>query len=283
MRSKLPDWLKRGIVDTDKTRLVRKILKEKKLNTVCDSARCPNKGECYSCNTATFMILGNTCTRNCRFCAVNKGKPECLNMEEPANIAQAVKELGLDYVVITSVTRDDLPDGGAGHFAKTITEIRKLTPVAKIEVLTPDFQGNTDSINIVLQAKPDVFNHNIETVERLYPEIRPMANYKRSIEFLEYIKKVAPEVKTKTGLMVGLGETREELINVFEDLKEISCDIVTIGQYIQPTLKSAEVKKYYKPEEYKDLERIALDIGIKQPVFGPLVRSSYHAKESYIC
>lgn len=279
MRQKLPEWVKRGIIDTESTRFVRKILKENNLNTVCESARCPNKGECYSKNTATFMILGNTCTRNCHFCSVNSGLPETVNKDEPASIAKAVKELNLSYVVITSVTRDDLEDGGAGHFAETIKEIRKVDPEIKIEVLTPDFKGIPELIDIVIEAKPDVFNHNIETVKNLYPQVRPQAKYQRTLDFIQYIKTNAPHIITKSGMMVGLGETKEEIIETLQDLHDHNCDIVTIGQYIQPTRNHLEVKKYYEPQEYEELKQEAIKIGIKSPVFAPLVRSSYKAKE----
>ena len=277
---RLPDYLKRGLIDTEQTKAVRHILKDKCLNTVCEAARCPNKAECYSKNTATFLIMGNNCTRNCRFCNITCAKPETLNDEEPMKIAEAVKSLGLKYAVITSVTRDDLEDGGALHFAKVIKAIKQLTPEVKIEVLTPDFKGNTKSINTVIEAHPDIFNHNVETVPSLYKIARPQANYKRSLEFLEYIKKNS-DIPTKTGLMVGLGETKEELESVFKDLAEIKCDILTIGQYIAPTKNHLAVEKYYKPQEYKKLEKTAQNLGIKYTFFSPLTRSSYKAYEVF--
>jgi lipoic acid synthetase len=278
---RLPDYLKRGLADTEKTKLVRHLLKENGLNTVCEAARCPNKGECYAKNTATFLIMGNECTRNCRFCNISCGKPEPLNPEEPEKIANSVKELGLKYVVITSVTRDDLPDGGSEHFSRVINEIRKLDNKIRIEVLTPDFKGNTNSIDTVIKAKPDVFNHNIETVPSLYPQARPQANYERSLNFLKYIKDNS-DILTKTGLMVGLGETKDELIQTFKDLVEIKCDIVTIGQYIAPTKEHLPVIKYYKPEEYDELTDIAKKIGIKHTFFSPLTRSSYKAFDVFM-
>ena len=274
---RLPEYLKRGIVNTETTKNVRMILKEKCLNTVCESARCPNKNECYTRNTATFLIMGNTCTRNCRFCNIQGGVPENLDLEEPKKIAYAVKELGLKYVVITSVTRDDLEDQGSSHFANIINEIKKTSQNVRIEVLTPDFQGKEDCIDIVLNENPDVFNHNIETVPELYKKARPMAQYERSLTFLKYIKEKSPKTLTKTGLMVGLGETKDQLIKVFEDLTSIKCDIVTIGQYIQPSKQHLEVERYYEPEEYKELEEIAKKIGIKHTFFSPLTRSSYKA------
>ena len=274
---KLPEWLKRGIIDTEKTRFVRKILRENNLNTVCESARCPNKGECYSKNTATFMILGDVCTRNCQFCSINSGFPENINQSEPELVANAVKQLKLDYVVITSVTRDDIEDGGASIFAETISKIKAIDKNIKVEVLTPDFQGKISSIDRVIKAQPDVFNHNIETVKRLYAQVRPEADYKRSLNFLKYIKQKEPDILTKSGIMAGLGEDYDEIIKTLQDLKDINCDIVTIGQYIQPTRNHIEVERYLNPEEYDNLKQIALDIGIKYVVCAPLVRSSYKA------
>jgi len=276
---RLPEYLKRGIIDTDKTKKVRNILKTRCLNTVCEQARCPNKAECYAKDTATFLIMGSTCTRNCKFCNIKGGKPEELDIDEPTKIALSVKELELDYAVITSVTRDDLPDGGAEHFAKVIYEIKNLTPNVKIEVLTPDFKGSKYALDIVIKAKPDVFNHNIETAKELYSKARPMANYEQSLNVLKYVKEKDTSILTKSGMMVGLGETKEQIITTLKDLHSVGCDIVTIGQYIQPSKQHIEVEKYYKPEEYEDLTQIAKEIGIKFPVFAPLVRSSYKAKE----
>ncbi|MBQ7450784.1 lipoyl synthase [bacterium] len=278
MPKHLPDYLKRGIIDTDKTKKVRRILKEKCLNTVCEEARCPNKAECYSKDTATFMIMGDTCTRNCRFCNINTGKPKPLDPDEPLHVAQAVKELGLNYAVITSVTRDDLDDGGAKHFAKTITEIKKLSPKTKIEVLIPDFKGYLKALDIVLEAKPDVLNHNVETISKLYKSVRPQAIYERSLKVLEYAKE---KTFTKTGIMVGLGETNEDLIELFKDLREINLDILTIGQYIRPSKNHLEVAKYYTPEEFEELKILAQKEGIKIVISSPLVRSSFKAFEAY--
>lgn len=277
---RLPDYLKKGIIDTEKTKTVRKILRSNCLNTVCEAARCPNKCECYANNTATFLIMGNNCTRNCRFCNISCAEPEPIDKFEPLKIADAVLKLGLNYVVITSVTRDDLFDGGAHHFASVIYEIRKINSEVKIEVLTPDFKGNHNSIDVVIDAGPDVFNHNIETVPSLYKKARPQADYYRSLDFLKYIKEKS-NILTKTGLMVGLGETKDELISVFEDLAKINCDIVTIGQYIAPSKKHLEGAKYYEPSEYQELSEIAKKIGIKHTSFSPLTRSSYKAKELF--
>lgn len=275
---RLPEYLKRGLIDTDKTKKVRQILKEKCLNTVCEEARCPNKAECYSKDTATFMIMGDTCTRNCRFCNITSGKPLPLDKEEPFHVAQAVKELKLNYAVITSVTRDDLPDGGALHFAQTITEIKKYSPGTKVEVLIPDFKGDMEALYTVLNANPDVLNHNIETVPDLYKKVRPQAIYERSLKVLKYAKS---RIITKTGIMVGLGETKESLISLFKDLKNIDIDILTIGQYIQPSKNHIEVIKYYTPEEFNQLKELAENEGIKIVISNPLVRSSFKAFEAY--
>ncbi|MDD3593821.1 MAG: lipoyl synthase [Candidatus Gastranaerophilales bacterium] len=280
-RQRLPQWLRRGVIECDSTKIVRDILKENNLNTVCDSARCPNKAECFSKKTATFMIMGKNCTRGCRFCAVNHTKPEPLDENEPLNIALAVQKLSLLYAVITSVTRDDLPDGGAEHFLKTIIKVNELNPDVKIEVLTPDFKGDTTSIDTVINSPLSVFNHNLETTKRLHKTIRPQAGYERSLEVLRYVKQTRPDLKTKTGLMVGLGETFDELEEIFKDLKSINCDIVTIGQYIQPSKNNVEVVRYVEPQEFEELEKLAKSIGIKYTFFAPLARSSYRAKEVF--
>lgn len=278
MQRRLPEYLKRPIIDTDKTRTVRKILKTKCLNTVCENARCPNKNECYTKNTATFLIMGNNCTRNCRYCNISCAKPEPLDLNEPKHVAEAVKDLGLKYSVITSVTRDDLPDGGAKHFADCIYEIRKISPEVKIEILTPDFKGDKSSLEIIVQAEPDVFNHNIETVRAVFKTARPQGNYDCSLEVLKYIKDTS-DILTKSGLMIGLGETFEQIEETLVDLKNVGCDIVTIGQYIQPSKEHLTVSKYYTPEEYEQLKALAEKIGIKHHQIGPLARSSYRAAE----
>ena len=280
MRQRLPEYLKRPIIDTDKTRTVRKILKTKCLNTVCENARCPNKNECYSKNTATFLIMGNNCTRNCRYCNISCAKPEPLDLEEPEHIAEAVKALNLKYAVITSVTRDDLPDGGAQHFANCIYEIRKLSPDTKIEILTPDFKGCKKSLDIIINAHPEVFNHNIETVNDLFKTARPQGDYDTSLKVLKYVKDNS-DILTKSGLMVGLGETVEQIKNTLQDLHNVGCDIVTIGQYIQPSKMHLPVAKYYTPDEFKALELIARSAGISHYQIGPLVRSSYKAAELF--
>lgn len=276
MRERLPEFLKRPIIDTDKTRTVRKILKSNCLNTVCEGARCPNKNECYSNHTATFLIMGSVCTRNCRYCNISCQRPEPLDENEPLHVAQAVKDLGLKYAVITSVTRDDLPDGGANHFAKCINEIRKISPNTKIEILTPDFKGNEESLNTIIKAHPDVFNHNIETARDIFKTARPQGNYDTSLGVLKYVKENS-DIKTKSGFMIGLGEDIEQIKQTITDLYSVNCDILTIGQYIQPSKEHLPVAKYYNPEEYEGLKDIAKNIGIKYFQIGPLVRSSYNA------
>ena len=278
MRERLPEFLKRPIIDTEKTRNVRKILKVNYLNTVCENARCPNKNECYTKNTATFLIMGNNCTRNCRYCNISCAKPEPLDPQEPLHIARAVKNLGLKYAVITSVTRDDLSDGGAEHFANCIYEIRKLCPDTKIEILTPDFKGNEKALDTIIKAHPDVFNHNIEAVREIFKTARPQGNYQTSLDVLKYIKQNS-DIPTKSGLMIGLGETFEQIENTLKDLKDVGCDILTIGQYIQPSKQHLPVSKYYTPDEYEQLKALANKIGITRHQIGPLVRSSYNACE----
>lgn len=276
MRERLPEFLKRPIIDTDTTRNVRKILKHNCLNTVCENARCPNKNECYTKNTATFLIMGNNCTRNCRYCNISCNRPEPLDPQEPKHIAKAVKDLGLKYAVITSVTRDDLPDGGAQHFANCIYEIRKISPDVKIEILTPDFKNKKEALDIIINAHPDVFNHNIETVRAVFKTARPQGNYDTSLEVLKYIKQNS-DIQTKSGMMIGLGETFAQIKETIEDLYSVGCNILTIGQYIQPSKEHLPVAKYYSLEEYEELKKLAASIGIKNYQIGPLVRSSYNA------
>ena len=276
MRERLPEFLKRPIIDTDTTRNVRKILKHNCLNTVCENARCPNKNECYTKNTATFLIMGNNCTRNCRYCNISCNRPEPLDPQEPKHIAKAVKDLGLKYAVITSVTRDDLTDGGAQHFANCIYEIRKISPDVKIEILTPDFKNKKEALDIIINAHPDVFNHNIETVRAVFKTARPQGNYDTSLAVLKYIKQNS-DIQTKSGMMIGLGETFAQIKETIEDLYSVGCDILTIGQYIQPSKEHLPVAKYYNLDEYEELKELATSIGIKNYQIGPLVRSSYNA------
>ena len=278
MQRRLPDYLRRPIIDTDKTRTVRKILKTKCLNTVCENARCPNKNECYTKNTATFLIMGGDCTRNCKYCNIACAKPKPLDPQEPKHVAEAVQALGLKYAVITSVTRDDLPDGGAEHFANCIYEIRKICPDTKIEILTPDFKGDKKSLDLIIKAHPDVFNHNIEAVRDIFKTVRPQGDYNCSLEVLKYVKDNS-DILTKSGLIIGLGETFKQIEQTLVDLKNVGCDIVTIGQYIQPSKQHLEVAKYYTPQEYDELKALAKKVGIKNYQIGPLVRSSYRAAE----
>lgn len=276
MRERLPEFLKRPIIDTETTRNVRRVLRTHCLNTVCENARCPNKNECYTKNTATFLIMGNICTRNCRYCNISCERPEPLDLREPLHVAQAVADLGLKYSVITSVTRDDLPDGGAAHFANCIAEIRKLSPDTKIEILTPDFRAKKESLDKIIEANPDVFNHNIETVEALFKTVRPQGNYRQSLEVLKYIKENS-YIKTKSGMMIGLGETFEQIRATMKDLHDVGCDILTVGQYIQPSKQHLDVAKYYSLEEYEKLKSMARECGFQNFQIGPLVRSSYNA------
>ena len=275
-----PDWLKVKLGGGEWYAKVKSILQSKGLHTVCEEANCPNLGECFCRGTATFMILGNICTRHCLYCNVQQGTPKSVDFLEPKKVAEAVKELNLKYVVITSVTRDDLKDYGAMTFAKTIDEIRKVSS-AKIEVLTPDFKCELKSIKAVLNEAPDVFAHNIETVERLFLTIRPQADYKRSIIFIKTIKELNPGQITKSGFMIGLGETKDEIIKTMRTLRLVKVDILTIGQYLQPREDLAPVEKYYTPEEFKEFERLGYEMGFKFVKSSPLARSSYHAEEAF--
>lgn len=284
MIEKKPTWLKAVYNPNEKYKGIADLLKKYSLNTVCDQASCPNSGECYNKGTATFMLLGKNCTRNCSFCNVTKALPECVNSDEPKNIAKAVSELKLKHVVITSVTRDDLSDGGAEHFAQTVNEIRNLNPLVSIEVLIPDFKGSTVSLKKVLDSKPDVLNHNVETIARLYPDVRPNAKYETSLSLLKNVKLLTKqdEIATKSGFMVGLGETMEEVEILLNDLKNHDCDIVTIGQYLRPSKNHYPVYEYVKPEIFAEYKRIALSLGFAHVESGPLVRSSYNAHEEML-
>jgi lipoic acid synthetase len=276
---RLPEWLRRPIPSSGGMGFTKSLVADLGLETICESARCPNRTECWTRRTATFMILGDTCTRPCGFCSVKRGHPEPLALDEPDRLAEACARLGLRHVVITSVTRDDLPDGGAEHFRQCILAVRKRTG-ATIEVLTPDFDGNTDSIDIVLAASPEVFNHNLETVARLQQYVRRKAQYEVSLGVLAHVKKARPDIRTKTGLMLGLGETTEEIIETLADLRAIGCDFLTLGQYLQPsTTRYLPVSRYLPPEEFDELGRIAREMGFADVASGPFVRSSYHADE----
>lgn len=275
---RLPPWLKRPLPAGNENFFTKQLIEDLRLETVCESARCPNLPECWSRRTATFMVLGDVCTRPCGFCSVSKGKPESLEADEPQRVAEAADRLGLKHVVITSVTRDDLPDGGSAHFAACVRAVRERTGAA-VEVLTPDFLGDTAAIDTVIDSAPEVFNHNLETVPRLYRKVRGRADYRRSLDLLERVKERAPGMVTKAGLMLGIGETLEELFDVFADLRAIDCDVLTLGQYLAPTLKHIPVARWVSPEEFDDIAALARKLGFRQVVAGPYVRSSYHAGE----
>jgi lipoic acid synthetase len=275
---RLPSWLKRDLPRGNENFFTHDLLRELRLETVCENARCPNRPECYSRRTATFMILGNVCTRPCGFCSVPRGEPLALEADEPERLAEAAERLGLRHVVITSVTRDDLPDGGADHFYRCVRAVRARTRAA-VEVLTPDFVGDTAAIDRVLEARPEVYNHNVETVPRFYRKVRGRADYRRSLDLLAHVKHRAPEVVTKSGLMLGLGETTEELLEVLADLRAVDCDTLTLGQYLAPTLKHVPVARYVPPAEFDALAVLARSLGFKHVASGPFVRSSYHADE----
>ena len=275
---RLPAWLKRPLPVGNQNFFTNNLLRELKLETVCENARCPNRPECYARRTATFMIMGNVCTRPCGFCSVPKGTPDDLESDEPERVAEASHRLGLKHVVITSVTRDDLPDGGAEHFYRCVLAVRERTG-AVIEVLTPDFLGDKHAINRVIEAQPEVFNHNTETVPRFYRKVRGRADYQRTLDLLAHVKRQAPHITTKTGLMLGLGETREELLDVLADIRAAKCDVLTLGQYLTPTLKHVPVARYLPPEEFDELAVLARSLGFQQVASGPFVRSSYHADE----
>ncbi len=281
-RERLPEWLQKDVLLNNKSRNVHTLIQEYDLNTVCQSARCPNRNECFSSGTATFMILGNTCTRGCTFCSVPKGKPvEAIQelFDEPENVAKAAKILNLKHVVITSVNRDDLEDQGSNHFVRTINELKKEIIGITVEVLTPDFRGDKKCIETVVNAFPHIYNHNLETVPRLYKEVRPGAIYTRSLELIKYVKELNPKIITKSGVMLGLGEEKEEVIDVMKDLVSYKCDYLTLGQYMQPTRDSLPVFRYVHPDEFDELKSIAKEIGFEKVFSGPLVRSSYHAEE----
>jgi len=274
----LPEWFKVKISGIHRT---KNLLRKYSLYSVCEEARCPNKSRCFSLPTATFLILGDTCTRNCAFCSVKSGNPDGVDFQETERIVKAAGHLGLRYIVITSVTRDDLSDGGAFHFADTIKAIKNNLPGVRVEVLTPDFGGNVNSLKSVLDAMPDVFNHNIETVKRLYNKVRPQADYERSINVLKNAKHIAPDIKTKSGLMLGFGETFDEVTMVLKDLRNAGCNFLTIGQYLRPSRKNIPVVEYIKPDEFERLRKEALSIGFDYVASGPLVRSSMNAHEAY--
>lgn len=277
MNGEFPEWLKIPAPDEKSLYEMQDLIKGMTLHTVCEEALCPNVGECFKSRTATFLLMGDVCTRNCNFCAVRHGNPLPLDPDEPRHIAEACKALGLKYVVLTCVTRDDLADGGASHMALVVEEVKRLNPGAKVELLTSDLGGSRDALKNLFEAPLDVLAHNVETVPSLYPAVRPQANYERSLAVIEMAKAIAPKVLTKSGIMVGLGETYEEVIEVMSDLISVGCDILTIGQYLQPSPSHLPVKEFVPPKQYQMYEQKGLELGFKYVVAGPLVRSSYRA------
>jgi len=276
-----PDWLTIPAPADEELNRIKRLLDKGHLHTVCESADCPNIGECFANKICTFMILGNTCTRNCRFCAVEHGRPAEIKLDEPQAVAMTAKQLGMKHVVVTSVTRDDLPDGGAGQFVATIRAIQEELPEATVEVLIPDFKGSMESLLEVIRAEPDVINHNIETVPRLYALVRSQAVYSRSLEILKRVSELGNGIYSKSGLMLGLGETKEEVIHVMKDLRAAGCQILTLGQYLRPSPEHFPVAEFVHPDEFKKLEKTALKMGFLEVSAGPLVRSSYNAAQTF--
>jgi lipoic acid synthetase len=279
-QGRLPEWIREKKLNLETLRGVKTLLREKSLHSVCESLACPNRTECFSRGTATFMILGDICTRSCGFCNVTTGRPYAApSPEEPKSVAEAAKAMRLRHVVVTSVTRDDLPDGGAEHFAATIAELRAALPDAVVEVLTPDFRGNLDAVRVVIEARPDYFNHNVETVPRLYDYVRPGSRFERSLGVLREAKRIDPTVATKSGLMLGLGERRDEVVDSLKRLREADCEIITIGQYLQPKREKLDVVEYVHPSVFEEYRVIGEDLGFRAVFSGPFVRSSYMAEE----
>jgi len=281
MKERLPTWFKKRLPDPKIMAEMESLIGDLHLHTICESAICPNQGDCFSKRTATFLVLGDICTRNCTFCAVKKGFPLPIDEDEPEHLAEAAAHMDLKHVVITSVTRDDLPDGGAEHFAKIVTRLKERKQAATVEVLIPDFQGSPEALKRVVDARPEVINHNLETVPRLYPEVRPLADFQRSIGLLRKIKELDSRIITKSGFMVGLGETKEELFEAMEVLRQAGCDLLTIGQYLQPTPRHHPVVKYIHPEEFKEYARQGKEMGFIAVASAPLVRSSFQASELF--
>ncbi|MFC1955196.1 lipoyl synthase [Chloroflexota bacterium] len=277
-----PEWLKITPLDSGIVGNMGRLMRGLNLHTVCVGAQCPNRTECFGAGTATFMILGDVCTRNCTFCSVKKGKPLSPDFQEPEHLVEAVEKLGLRYVVVTSVTRDDLPDGGASHFAQTVRALFQYNPNLMVEVLIPDFKGSLSALENVVAAHPSVLNHNVETIPRLYSEVRPMAEYRRSIDLLRRAKTFDGKTLTKSGLMLGLGESRQEVIEVINDLVNAGCDLLTLGQYLQPSFTHHRLVRYIPPEEFDEYKTIGEEMGFATVVAGPLVRSSFHAAEAYL-
>lgn len=277
MEKRKPDWLKVQYQDPKKIAKVKRLLNHLSLHTVCEEANCPNKMECFSKGTATFMVLGSICSRNCKFCNVTKGEPEKVDSNEALHLAEAVEQLELRHVVVTTVTRDDLPDGGAAHFAMIVQEIRKRSK-ATIELLISDLQGCEEDLRTIVEQKPDIINHNLETVPSLYDKVRPMANYQQSLTLLQRVKKIDPNVFTKSGIMVGLGETEDQVHLLMKDLRQVDCDFLTIGQYLAPSKEHLDVVEYVHPEVFKRYEEMAYELGFKHVASAPFVRSSYNAE-----
>lgn len=273
-----PKWLNKKL-DYASMKEMGEMLRSLNLHTVCEGAKCPNMGECFRNRTATFMILGEVCTRNCKFCAIPAGKTSCVDPQEPKHLAEAAEKLKLNHIVITSVTRDDLEDGGSTQFAKCIQEVKNALPKSSVEVLIPDFQGDEKALDVVIAAKPEIINHNVETVPSLYDIARPMADYRQSLDVLKYVKEQDPEIITKSGIMLGLGEPKDEVIALFDDLRAVNCDMLTIGQYLPPSHDHASLKEYATPELFEEFKQIALEKGFKYVASGPYVRSSYNAIE----
>jgi lipoic acid synthetase len=277
----LPVWIRERKLNLGQLHEVRSVMTRGRLHTVCDEARCPNRSECFSRGTATFLIMGDVCTRSCRYCSIAHGRPRPLDPGEPAELARAVRTMDLRHVVVTSVDRDDLPDGGAAHFAAVIAELKRLEPRPAVEVLTPDFRGDVAAVDVVLAAGPDVYNHNVETVRRLYPRVRRQGRYEWALEVIAHVGRNGNGLVTKSGLMVGLGEERCEIEETLRDLASVRCRVVTIGQYLRPTSKELPVARYWAPEEFAELEAYGRSLGL-EVIAGPFVRSSYHAEEAYL-
>ena len=280
--TRLPPWIKAKMPGGPKYMELKELMRKKNLHTVCEEAHCPNIGECWERGTATFMILGEICTRACRYCAVTTGKPNELDTFEPIRVAESVKSMNLSYCVITAVNRDDLSDGGAAIFADCIKRIRETSPHCKVEVLIPDLQGNWDALKLILDQKPDVLNHNIESTREIFPLVRAKGDYDLSLELLAQSKTIDPSIVTKSGIIVGMGENTKQLKSTMQDLREVDCDLLTIGQYLRPSQKHLKTVKYYKPDEFEDLKQVGLNLGFKHVASGPLVRSSYHADEQHM-
>ncbi|UJG42599.1 MAG: lipoyl synthase [Candidatus Heimdallarchaeum endolithica] len=275
-----PEWLRIGKVQREEIRQVQKLMRELHLHTVCEESMCPNIGKCFVNKTATFLVMGNVCTRNCKFCDIATGRPQPLDPMEPKHIVEAAKKLNLEHVVVTSVTRDDLTDGGAAHFAEITRKLREYKEDLIIELLIPDMKGKVESIKTIIEAKPNIINHNVEVVPRLYKKVTPQANYEISLKVLKMVKEYSKKILTKSGIMVGLGETKEEVIQVLKDLRKVDCDILTIGQYLKPPSSNLEIEEYVHPDTFKEYEKIGYELGFKFVASAPFVRSSFNAKEA---